>query len=168
MRAPRRWDDLLGNGQVGQHPAVGLVLDRLDLLGSERRRAREVEPHPLGRDERSSLPYVVANPFPQDRVQNVGHRVVALDVRAALGVDRRAHRRSCDHLRGIAVGQLGHRDKRLSLPPHVDDPEAEPFAIDRPGVRHLPSARGVERILVQADQETGVGCVGHYDCRLDR
>jgi hypothetical protein len=110
---------------------------------------------------------VIADTPAQDRVEDVGDGVVALDVRAALLVDDRADGRSLDDLRRIAGRELGQGREGLPLPPHVDHPEREPIPLDRARVRHLPAACPVERVVPKDENEAVVGPLDGGDDGLD-
>ena len=74
---------------VREHLAVREILDLLDLLGRDRVVVAEVEPQPVGRDERTRLLHVRTEHLAQRPVQEVRAGVVAADRVAALDVDRR-------------------------------------------------------------------------------
>ena len=74
---------------------VGDVLDLLDLLGRHRLGMREVEPQPVGRDQRALLRDVVAEHLAQRLVQQMGRRMVRADGAAAgvIDIERQRGRR---------------------------------------------------------------------------
>jgi hypothetical protein len=72
--------------QVGLDPAVHQGLDRLHLLGRDRRAVADVEAEPVGGHQRAGLGDVLADGAPQRGVEEVGGRVVLLGL-APGGID---------------------------------------------------------------------------------
>ena len=98
-------DDLL----IRQHQPVHLVLDGLERGGVDRAVVREVEPEPLGLHQRSLLPHVRAQEFPEGVMHEVRGAVVPLDVVPPRRVHRRAHGLGLERLAEAAAhhGALG-------------------------------------------------------------
>ena len=129
-------DRVFGALHVGRHRRIAIDLivdDALDLAAlvlGERLRVREVEPQPIGRDERARLPHVRAELLPQRRVEQVRRGVIATRGVAGLGVDlgrhviadlQRAPRLTFDAMNtGLTVARpredVGVEPCRVSLP----------------------------------------------------
>ena len=104
-------------------------------------------------------------PRAQNRMEHVGDRVVALDVRAPLRVDRGANGRAFDHLRRVARDKLRDEDEVVAVPDNVSYLHLEVRSPQRSRVRNLPSTCRVERIVLQNDQKPVVPSLGVRDCR---
>ncbi len=65
--------------RVGEDRRRDQVLDRRELVRRDGGEVAEVEPQPVGRDERALLAHVLAEGRPQRPVEKVGRRVVAAD-----------------------------------------------------------------------------------------
>ena len=79
-----------GHRRILQHDIVGDVLDALDLAGRHRLGMGEVEPQPVGRDQRALLRHVIAEHLPQRLVQEVGGGMICADGAAPLVIDLEA------------------------------------------------------------------------------
>ena len=101
---------------VGDDLRVREPLDLDQLLGGDRLVVAEVEPQPVGRDQRAGLLHVGTEHLAQRPVQDVRGRVVAPDAVAPDAVDRRGH--------GVALGDRAGPDARLVHGQHARQPVA--------------------------------------------
>ena len=118
-------------GMVRPHLLVDPALHARDLVARDGTFVAEVEPEALVVHERAALLDVRAEHVAKRAVQEVGRRVVAADVAAPAGVDRRGHR--------VADGERAALDApdvqpgRAGLPRVVHDERAA-GAFERAGV----------------------------------
>ena len=148
------------HGVVRIHAGVDLALDRVQRLGADRSAVGEVEPQPVGRDERAGLLDVRAEALAEGGVEQMGRRVVAADGVAALPVHVRRHPvafpqaspRDPHPVRARspgggplqAVDLCGHRAAAGRQPPGVRDLAAG-FEVERRPIEHRVARRpGVE------------------------
>ena len=148
--------------RVGEDLGVHFILDCRDILGGERRRVREVEAQPLGRNHRALLRHMRAKPAAQGLVQQVRRRMVRARRIPPGDVDRKLH--SVAHLDRTRLDRALMRmqpAKRLGRVGHGD---AQALGrADRAGIAHLAAAFGIERGLVgdHGDRFTGPR-LGHF------
>src|SRR5690606_19688861 len=127
----------------------GQVLDLPDLFGGQRLVVAEVEPQPVGRDQRALLLDVLAQHLAQGPVEDVGAGVVAPDGVAPLAVDAGVGLladldRALPHPHDVLV-QAGQRVDGVDHLGHAGGRD------DDAGVAHLAAGLGVEGRAVEVD-----------------
>ena len=146
-----------GHRRILQHDLVGDVLDLLDLVRRHRLGMREVEPQPVGRDQRALLRDVIAEHLAQRLVQQMGGGMVRADGGCGARDRPRARaRRPTFSVPSSTVPECTNRSPAFFCVSVTRKRTPSPRMIA--GVADLAAGLAVERRLVEHDRARSRPC----------